>query len=149
MPDTFDPDIPYSERSLAIACTRGRHAIVTQFNELLAEAHLTEQQWRVLRVISDYGPVALSEVCQRSCIHKVSMTRIIRALTERGYIESKRNTEDLRAYNVELTPSGHEFLEQMKPRANRISRDIVERFGAEKSAQLLSLLKELAALKAD
>lgn len=145
----FDFSVPYSERSLAIACTRGRQAVVSHFHELLVEANLTEQQWRVLRVVSDYEPVALTEVCEYCCIHKVSMTRIIRTLIERGFITRKRNIEDRRAYDIALTPVGRAFLEDYTPRANIISRQIVERFGVGKSAQLITLLKELAALRHD
>lgn len=145
----FDPDIPYSERSLAIACTRGRQAVVSHFHTMLTEVNLTEQQWRVLRVLNDFEPVALSAICDYCCIHKVSMTRIIRALSERGLVTRERNSEDLRAYNIRLTPEGRAFLDELTPRANAVSRSIVERFGLEKSAQLIKLLKELATLRGE
>ena len=63
--ETFPFDIPYSERSLAIACTRGRHAVVSHFTDLLKDAGLTEQQWRVIRIISDFAPLSLNELSQK------------------------------------------------------------------------------------
>lgn len=137
---------PYTERSLAIACTRGREAIVKRFQALLAENGFTEQQWRVLRVLYDFEPVPLAELCRLCCIHKVSMTRIVRALMERDLVSRERQDKDLRAYNVSLTPKSRAMLNQMTPVANNIYKGIAEEFGAEKTQKLLALLKELAAI---
>lgn len=146
---SFVIEPPYSERSLAIACTRGRQAVVSHFQKLLADAKLTEQQWRTLRIIYDYGPIGVADVCRYSCIHKVSMGRIIKALMERGIVDRTRNPNDQRAYDVMLTTQGKAMLDQMTPEASRISRQIAERFGEEKSALLLSLLRELAELRSE
>jgi len=142
--DIFSSSTPYSERSLAIACTRGRQTIVAYFQELLNGAKISEQQWRVMRVLLDFEPIPLRELCNYCCIHKVSMTRIIRTLAERGFITRRQNTEDLRAYDIGLTQSGREFLEELTPIANGISQNIVDRFGRKKSIQLMKLLNELA-----
>ncbi|MDF0599040.1 MarR family transcriptional regulator [Psychromarinibacter halotolerans] len=146
MNNTFPFDIPYSERSLAIACTRGRHAVVSQFSTLLNEANLTEQQWRVLRIIADFAPLPLSEVSRRSCIHKVSMTRIIRTLCDRGLIFTEKDCEDQRSQKADLTEAGRAFVEKLRPKSEAIARGIVERFGAENATQLLKLLNKLAQL---
>lgn len=146
MSRTFPFDIPYSERSLAIACARGRHAVVSRFSSMLNEVGLTEQQWRVLRIIADFAPLPLSEVSQRSCIHKVSMTRIIRALSERGLIFTEKDSADQRSQKADLTDAGRTFVEELRPKSEAIARDIVERFGPENAAQLLCLLNELAQL---
>ncbi|WP_226561603.1 MarR family transcriptional regulator [Salipiger thiooxidans] len=146
MSSSFPFDIPYSERSLAIACTRGRHAVVSHFSELLKEVDLTEQQWRVLRIIADFAPLPLSELSQRSCIHKVSMTRIIRALSKRGLIFTEKDSEDQRSQKADLTMAGREFVEELRPKSETIARGIVERFGPENAAQLLHLLNKLAQL---
>lgn len=135
---------PYTERSLAIACTRGREAIVRRFQKLLAGEELTEQQWRTLRVLYDFEPIALTELCQLCCIHKVSMTRILRALMERDLVVRQRQDTDKRAYNISLTPEGRLLLNKMTPIANGIYKGIRADFGEEKTRMLLGLLKELA-----
>ena len=136
--------IKYTERSVAIACTRGREAIVKRFKPLLAREGFTEQQWRMMRVLYDYAPIQLAELCKLCCIHKVSMTRIVRTLIDRGLVSRERHCTDKRAYVVSLTPEGRALLDQMTPIANKIYRGIASDLGEEKTQQLLQLLKELA-----
>lgn len=144
--ETFPFDIPYSERSLAIACTRGRHAVVSHFTDLLKDAGLTEQQWRVIRIISDFAPLSLNELSQKSYIHKVSMTRIVRALTERELIYTEKDPDDLRSFKASLTPSGKDFVENLRPKSEKIAQGIIGHFGEENATQLLHLLNMLSQL---
>lgn len=140
----FASDSFYTERSLAIACTRGREAIVKRFQNLLASQGFTEQQWRVLRVLYDFEPVPLAELCRLCCIHKVSMTRIVRTLMQRDLVTRQRQDADRRAYDVSLTPAGRRLLSEMTPVANDIYQSIARDFGPEKTRLLLRLLKELS-----
>lgn len=134
----------FTERSLAIACARGRDAIIKRFKTLLAQEGFTEQQWRVLRVLYDFEPVQLAELCKLCCIHKVSMTRIVRNLIERGLVSRERQPNDKRAFDVSLTPDGRTLLDNMTPIANKIHRGIASDFGEEKTRELLQLLKDLS-----
>lgn len=146
--DFFWGELAYTERSLAIACTRGREAVVSRFRSLLAAYGLTEQQWRVLRVLYDYAPISLTELCALCCIHKVSMTRILRALMERGLVERARHGGDRRAYVVSLTAEGSKLLDETTPVANDIYAGIARQFGLAKTRRLLTLLRELAEINA-
>ena len=134
----------YTERSLAIACTRGREAIVKRFQKLLAGEGFTEQQWRTLRVLYDFEPMPLADLCRLCCIHKVSMTRIVRTLMERGLVLRQRQQGDKRAYDVSLTDEGRALLARMTPVAHDIYRGIAKDLGEEKTHQLLRLLRELS-----
>jgi DNA-binding MarR family transcriptional regulator len=139
-------EIPYSERSLAIACTRGRQAVVSCFSTLLAKADMSEQQWRVMRVLGDFNPIRLSELCDKTSIHKVSMTRIVRVLTVKGYVEVSRDKEDKRTLNISITNVGKDFNTHYAVDAAEISQKIVHSYGMEKSMLLLVLLDDLAKL---
>lgn len=136
--------LPFTERSLALACTRGREAIVARFRELLSQHDLTEQQWRVLRVLYDFEPMASAELCRLSCIHKVSMARILKALSARGLARRVRSQTDLRGYQVSLTAEGRRLLDKLTPISLDIYVGITEALGKKKTQQLLKLLQELA-----
>ena len=117
------------------------------FAKMLADVDMSEQQWRVMRIIQDSGPVPLSILCARSCIHKVSMTRIIRTLSQRGLVISQRDPKDGRAQIISTTESGHQFLKETGQEADRISAKITDGFGEEKTRLLLGLLEELSQLE--
>lgn len=135
---------PYIDRSIAIACVRAREAVVSRFQDLLAENDLTEQQWRALRVLYEKEPILLTQLCQYCCIHKVSMARILKYLESRGLASRTRSKEDKRAYYVSLTEAGRDLLSQLAPEANRIYDTIAFDFGPKKTRELLKLLHELA-----
>jgi len=139
-------DMDYVNRSLAIACTRGREAVVSRFRDILHREDFSEQQWRVLRILYDLGSVTATEICGQSCIHKVSMSRILKSLEKRGLIERTASDSDNRANLVQLTPQGLTLLEPLVEEAKDIHRGIADEFGYEKYNRLLQLLKELAAI---
>lgn len=139
-------DLGYAERSLAIACTRGREAIVSRFRDLLHQEGLTEQQWRVLRILNDHGPLIIAELAKLSCIHKASMSRIIVGLSKIGVVEKNRCTTDARASVLGLTKSGTKMMERCMPVASTIYDEIIEDLGVERYRQLLSLLRDLASI---
>ena len=141
----LDPhDLDYAERSLAIACTRGREAIVTRFRGLLHQENLTEQQWRVLRILNDHGAMIIAELTKLSCIHKASMSRIIASLEQAGLIEKRASETDARARRLGLSKSGAAMMKRLMPIADEIYDGIIADFGAVKYKQLLSLLRDLS-----
>lgn len=143
----YDLDFKYAEHSLALACLRGREAVVSNFSPMLQELKITEQQWRVLRITYEYAEIPFVELCRLSCIHKVSMARIVSALSEMGWIEKHKSASDLRAYTVLLTDKGREVAEKAVEEAQIIHEDIFTRYGQKKAELLLEMLKDLEKIR--
>lgn len=143
MPNRMAEDELYA---IALACTRGRETIVSQFRDLLAAHALTEQQWRVMRAMHEAGSIETTDLCIRCCIHKASMMRILRTLIERGLVDRETHEQDKRRHIVSITRSGSALIAQLLPAARMIYDSILDRFGREKARQLVRLLDELAQL---
>jgi len=145
-------DLKYVDRSLAVACTRGREAVVSRFRDMLRREGLSEQQWRVLRILFDehskgFGSMMTSvDISAKSCIHKVSISRIIRSLEERRLVCRRASAEDGRANYIQLTDEGHERLIPLVEEATGIHNQIARDFGFEDYERLLFLLRKLAAI---
>ncbi|WP_460274408.1 MarR family transcriptional regulator [Celeribacter sp. ULVN23_4] len=145
-------DLKYVDRSLAVACTRGREAVVSRFRQMLRRANLSEQQWRVLRILFDEDArhkrqmLTSADIAEKSCIHKVSISRIIRSLEDRGLISRSAHDVDGRANYVQLTAKGRAELEPLVAEATLIHNQIARDFGFENYAKLLDLLHKLASL---
>jgi homoprotocatechuate degradation regulator HpaR len=148
MPDDHMPNRMAEDElyAIALACTRGRETIVSRFRDLLAAHALTEQQWRVMRVMHEAGSIETTDLCARCCIHKASMMRILRALVERGLVEREMHEQDKRRHIVSITGSGSALIARLLPAARMIYDSILDRFGREKARQLVRLLDELAQL---
>lgn len=143
----YNLDFRYAEHSLALACLRAREAVVSNFSPILQELKITEQQWRVVRIAYEYDELPFAELCRLSCIHKVSMARIVTALSEMGWMEKRKSEVDLRAYTVSLTTQGRAVAQRAVTVAQAVYEDIFARYGQKKAELLLELLKDLEKIR--
>ena len=139
-------DIPsgkeYYERSLTVALLRAREVTMRRFKRF-ADAHdLTLPQWRVLRALADGEPLDAGTLCQRCVILPPSLTRILRALCERGLI-APVPSPDARRHTVTLTAKGKALFETLVVQSEGTRREIDAAFGPERMQTLLDLLNDL------
>lgn len=137
------------QRSLPIVLLRAREAVMAQFRPVLAAQDITEQQWRVIRVLAEGAALDATMLAERACILAPSLTRILRALEERQLIARKRDLDDGRRILLTLTPSGIDLIRAVTPSSRAVYADIEARYGRERLALLLDMLSDLAALKPD
>ena len=142
-------DLMYVDRSLAVACTRGREAVVSRFRALLNREDFSEQQWRVLRILADQRELTSAEISALACIHKVSISRIVTSLEGRGMVSRRASKTAARASYISLTPEGRKLMEPLILEATEIHLKIADEFGIERYEQLLLLLRKLAEINKD
>ena len=149
-PDTTK-DKPKRERrrSLAIGLLKAREAVMSHFRPILSDHDVTEQQWRVLRTLSEAGLLDATEVAEKAFILAPSLTRMLRALEERGFITRHKDKADGRRVLLRLEPVGQAIIDEVMPDSRRVYADIDARFGPQRVDALLDMLEELAALKLD
>ncbi|HEV2502257.1 MAG TPA: homoprotocatechuate degradation operon regulator HpaR [Mesorhizobium sp.] len=122
---------------------RAREVIMAHFRPMLARHDITEQQWRVLRVLAETGPLEATELAGRASILPPSLTRIIKALEERQLITRNRVKDDGRRALLAITPSGVALIEDLAPERIAIYEAIEGRYGAEQYERLLDMLESL------
>ena len=135
----YDP----TSRSLPISLLQTRELIMEVVRPMLVRHSITEQQWRVLRVISEDVRLDASTVAARACLLAPSVTRIVRALEKRGFISSVRDVSDKRRTVLQLTEAGDAFLEKVSPESAQIFAKLRRTVGAERWEQLTTLLSDI------
>ncbi|SBW16264.1 MarR family transcriptional regulator [Brucella sp. 10RB9215] len=135
-----------TRRSVPIALLRAREAVMSHFRPMLAQHDITEQQWRVIRILAETDIVDASEMAERAFILAPSLTRIIRSLEERGIITKTKDENDGRRVLLQITPAGLAIIKEVAPESRLIYQMIEERFGRERIDQLLDMLDDLAAI---
>ena len=80
-----------TRRSVPIMLLRARAGVMSRLRPILARHGLSEQQWRVLRVLGEVENREAREVCERACILAPSLTRILKIIEDRGLVT--RNVE--------------------------------------------------------
>lgn len=136
-----------TRRALPIALLRAREAVMARFRPVLAAHDVTEQQWRVIRVLAERSPLDASEAAEHACVLAPSLTRIIKALEDRALITREKDAGDGRRVLLALAPAGTELIRAVTPESRTVYAEIEARYGHDRLEQLLDLLGELAALK--
>lgn len=134
-------------RSLAIGLLRAREAVMSHFRPILAAHDVTEQQWRVMRVLYEGGKLDATELADKASILAPSLTRMLRSLEERGFITKHKDDADGRRVLLQITSAGQAIVEDVMPESRKVYADIDARFGEERVEKLLDMLEELASLK--
>ncbi len=140
-------NLPLTSRSLPIALLRAREKVMGPIRMLLADAGVTEQQWRVLRVLNEEGPQEPTHIAERACLLLPSLTRILQKLEHKKLIVRSPHPVDRRRQVVEISKDGvqiiHDNLEVSMAQAERL-RTLL---GPENHELLLDLLNELSDLE--
>lgn len=128
---------------LPLALVRARESVMAPLRNLLRRYDLTEPQWRVLKTISNHRSVELSELARNSALLMPSLSRIVRELEQRGYINKTVDPRDMRRMIASLTDLGQRLVAAALPECNAMHAQLRARFGADKIRRLETLLAEI------
>ena len=121
---------------------RAREAALTYFRGVLTDYDLTEQQWRVLRVLNEEDALSASVVADRTALLPPSVTRIVKALAERNLLLSQRSSADGRELRLRLTDQGRTLVQEIAPRSEAQYLRMEERLSTDRLRDLHALLQD-------
>ncbi|WBU57356.1 homoprotocatechuate degradation operon regulator HpaR [Paracoccus sediminicola] len=134
-----------TRRSLPIALLMAREAVMERFRPMLNDKNVTEQQWRVLRVLKESGNADASALSRAACVLPPSLTRILRTLEARGFIATRRDPRDGRRASIALTREGQDFIREVSPESAEIYAEIERLIGPDRMTALLDEIEFLQA----
>ncbi|OIQ34900.1 MAG: homoprotocatechuate degradation operon regulator, HpaR [Roseobacter sp. MedPE-SWchi] len=135
--------LPSTARSLPIALLRARERVMGPIRKLLSDVDLTEQQWRVLRVVQESDGIDPTEIADQACLLLPSLTRILQKLDEKGLISRERDKVDRRRQIIRITAAGEKIIEANIAASIAIVERTREKMGEERYEALLDLLNDL------
>lgn len=133
--------------SLTLSLLQAREAAMRFFRPQLNLHGLTEQQWRVIRILRQNGEMESHRLARLACILKPSMSGVLLRLERDGMVRRRKQEQDQRRVLVSLAPKGEQCFESMSMEMERNYQRIQERLGPEKLAELLALLQELKGIR--
>ena len=136
-------------RSLPIALLRAREAVMSCFRPYHRKGGITEQQWRVIRVLHLEGEMDATELARRSYLLAPSLSRILKDLAAAGHVRRRPGDDDSRQSLLSLSPKGSAMVTGAAPLLDRIHREIARRVGRDRVDELLALLGQLERALAD
>ncbi|MEP3846570.1 MAG: homoprotocatechuate degradation operon regulator HpaR [Paracoccaceae bacterium] len=132
--------LPSTSRSLPIALIRAREGVMSPIRVMLAETGITEQQWRVLRVLAESGSMDTKTLANRSSLLFPSLTRIAATMRDKGLITQTRDDADRRRQMLAITPAGQKLIDDHSAQSAQIVANFRATLGDEKYETLLDLL---------
>ena len=132
--------LPSTSRSLPIALIRAREGVMSPIRDMLSETGITEQQWRVLRVLSEYGSLDTTTLADRASLLFPSLTRIATTMRNKGLITQTRDEVDRRRQFIAITEAGQKIIDDRAAQAAQIVADFQSTLGDDNYETLLDLL---------
>lgn len=136
-----------TRHALPMALLRARESVMARFRPMLNAHGISEQQWRVMRVLAEEGVLDATEISRRACIFASSLSRIIKTLERDGSLVRERSADDARRVQLRLTDKGHATVREITPESLAIYRDLEDKFGTDRVATLIDMLNELVDMK--
>ncbi len=115
--------------------------------KMLADVGVTEQQWRVLRVLDEEGPQEPTHLADRACLLLPSLTRILQKLEAKGLILRETHPGDKRRQIVDISANGKQIIRDNIQVTIHMAEDLRAKLGPERHEALLDLLNELRDLE--
>ena len=132
------------DQSLPLQLLKAREAAMAGFRTMLRQHGLTEQQWRVMRVLHAYPDTDATTLAQRTVLLAPSLTRILRHLQEQDMVQRHTDPVDQRRATFQLTPAGRNKVAEVAPDSERMYSAIESRFGRENLKQMYTLLAQFS-----
>jgi homoprotocatechuate degradation regulator HpaR len=130
-------------RSLPIALLRARETVMAPLRASLAAAGITEQKWRVLRVVEEAGAIDLTRLAAEACLQLPSLTRMVRAMEGDRLLARSTDPDDARRSVLTVTEAGRALIATHAPASAALFRRIEAAFGRDRTDALLDLLEAL------
>lgn len=137
----------FAHRNLPRLLLQAREAVMTHNRPKLREHGLSDQQWRVLRVLGEHGTVETGRVAREAYILGPSLTGVLARMERDGLVRRERDPADQRRTVVQATAKGLRLVEKVSQAVEAHYQRMEKSMGKQKLAQLYSLLDELIELE--
>ena len=143
---------PFVHRNLPRLLLQAREAVMAHTRPSLREHELSDQQWRVLRVLGEHAHEAAGietgRVAREAYLLGPSLTGVLARMERDGLIERERCPQDARRTVVRATALGLQKVQALSQTIEAHYSWMEQQLGKPKLGQLYALLDELIALEA-
>jgi DNA-binding MarR family transcriptional regulator len=123
--------------------------LARQLNAASLGEGLTPTQASVLGIVTNRGPLGLTELAEIEGLNPTMLSRVVGKLDSFGLIQRQRDPDDFRAARVEVTAKGKQAYQRIAEQRAAILSGRVARLPAEQEAALIDALPALENLAED
>jgi len=110
------------ESALPMILNRTLDCVMPPYRALFKRFDITEQQWRVLRVLWSSERESSAELAAKTLIPAPSLVGVIDRLEKKGLVSRFRSVEDRRMVYVTATDAGRRLEKQVSPEVDALHK---------------------------
>ena len=137
----------FRHRNLPRLLLQAREAVMNHYRPGLRTHGLSDQQWRVLRVLGELGTVETGRVAREAYLLGPSLTGVLARMERDGLVQRERDPQDQRRTVVQATAKGLKLVATLAQSIEAHYQRLERELGKDKLTQLYGLLDELIALE--
>ena len=133
--------------SLPMMLHRALEAVMPRFRKIFNEFGITEQQWRVMRVLWERDETTINRLAELTLIPAPSLVGVVDRLERDGLVRRQRSTSDRRKVHVLATSKGAELEGLVMPRIASTYADLKLSVDPDTWALVLRGLQQISQLE--
>lgn len=119
------------------------HVIRQRFNKEMENRGFTHSQWRALVHLSENENCRQIDLAELLEVKPITLARQIDLLEESGLVRRKKDSEDRRAYRLELTSKASPIMQELWEIADAIEDEVLGVLTAQEGESLINMLKRI------
>ena len=137
-------EVPAFSTSLPMQLYKALDAIMPEYRSLFYKYDLTEQQWRILRVLWTENNITVAQLSKITLLPAPSLVGILDRLVKKNLLIRSRSDKDRRQVQISLTTKGQELQQLVAPSVLAIHSRLKARVSNEEWQSLERLLKKFS-----
>ena len=137
-------EVPAFSTSLPMQLYKALDAIMPEYRNLFYKYDLTEQQWRILRVLWTENNITVAQLSKITLLPAPSLVGILDRLVKKNLLIRNRSDKDRRQVQISLTNKGQELQQLVAPSVLAIHSRLKARVSNEEWQSLERLLKKFS-----
>jgi len=134
---------PLRRRNLPLMMLQAREHVIAHFRPVLNAHGITEQQWRIVRLLLDTGPLEPREIGELCRLSSPSLAGVLARMENIGFVQRKRLADDQRRVLVSLTARSRALAARMAPLIEAAYGRIEDLLGREFTKEFYRVLDDL------
>lgn len=133
------------KNSLPMLLMRTLAVVMPHFRAIYSAHQITDQQWRVLRVLWQGGSCRLNALAERTLIAAPALVGVVDRLDKRGLVVRRSVPNNRRAVDISVTEAGLSLYHAVQPQISDLYQQIMAGMPADKWDDLRQSLDMICA----
>jgi len=119
---------------------------IKQYGQRILDANgfdITVDQWLVLKVVSENEGMSQFDICQVLIKDKSTISKMLKALEKKGFIERRPSSMDLRRSAVFMTKKSHQLIKKLLPLVKEVRQQGVKNLSQKEIKTLSKILSRI------